>query len=441
MAALIRNLDLRGKRLSKREYFDLLPRAEMDIPNALRSVEPIIEQVKNGTEHDLLELAEKFDGIRPKALRVPRDVIQSALANLDPELRKIIEEAIRRIRIVHKDQRRGLTNTKVVDGGEVEERWVPVDRVGLYVPGGRAVYPSSVIMNVVPAQIAEVPSLALASPGKVENDGWPDRTILATCALLGVDEIYAMGGAQAIAAFAFGVRDDSGNEILAPVDLVTGPGNIYVAAAKRALRGVIGIDSEAGPTEIAIVADGTAIASDVAADLISQAEHDTIAAAVLITNDVKLAEATQVEVSKRVARTKHRDRISEALSGKQSAIVLVDDLAQALDVANAYAAEHLELQVSEPKSASRMIRNAGAVFLGRFTPVSLGDYLAGSNHVLPTGGCACHSSGLSVQTFLRGLHFISYDERALREVADSIVKFANAEDLPAHGEAISARFQ
>lgn len=441
MAALIRNLDLRGKRLSKREYFDLLPRAEMDIPNALRSVEPIIEKVKNGTEHDLLELAEKFDGIRPKALRVPRDVIQSALANLDPELRKIIEEAIRRIRIVHKDQRRGLTNTKVVDGGEVEERWVPVDRVGLYVPGGRAVYPSSVIMNVVPAQIAEVPSLALASPGKVENDGWPDRTILATCALLGVDEIYAMGGAQAIAAFAFGVRDDSGNEILAPVDLVTGPGNIYVAAAKRALRGVIGIDSEAGPTEIAIVADGTAIASDVAADLISQAEHDTIAAAVLITNDVQLAEATQVEVSQRVARTKHRDRISEALSGKQSAIVLVDDLAQALDVANAYAAEHLELQVSEPKSASRMIRNAGAVFLGRFTPVSLGDYLAGSNHVLPTGGCACHSSGLSVQTFLRGLHFISYDERALREVADSVVKFANAEDLPAHGEAISARFQ
>ncbi|MFM2175299.1 MAG: hypothetical protein RLZZ527_375 [Actinomycetota bacterium] len=441
MAALIRNLDLRGKRLSKREYFELLPRAEMDIPNALRSIEPIIEQVKNGTENDLLELAEKFDGIRPKALRVPRDVIQTALADLDPELRKIIEEAIRRIRIVHKEQRRGLINTKVVDGGEVEERWVPVDRVGLYVPGGRAVYPSSVIMNVVPAQIAEVPSLALASPGKVENDGWPDRTILATCALLGVDEIYAMGGAQAIAAFAFGVRDDSGNEILVPVDLVTGPGNIYVAAAKRALRGVIGIDSEAGPTEIAIVADGTAIASDVAADLISQAEHDTIAAAVLITNDVKLAAATQVEVSERVVRTKHRDRISEALSGKQSAIVLVDDLAQAIDVANAYAAEHLELQVSDPKSASRMIRNAGAVFLGRFTPVSLGDYLAGSNHVLPTGGCACHSSGLSVQTFLRGLHFISYDERALREVADSVVKFANAEDLPAHGEAISARFQ
>jgi histidinol dehydrogenase len=441
VAALIRNLDLRGKRLSKREYFELLPRAEMDIPNALRSIEPIIEQVKNGTENDLLELAEKFDGIRPKALRVPRDVIQTALADLDPELRKIIEEAIRRIRIVHKEQRRGLINTKVVDGGEVEERWVPVDRVGLYVPGGRAVYPSSVIMNVVPAQIAEVPSLALASPGKVENDGWPDRTILATCALLGVDEIYAMGGAQAIAAFAFGVRDDSGNEILVPVDLVTGPGNIYVAAAKRALRGVIGIDSEAGPTEIAIVADGTAIASDVAADLISQAEHDTIAAAVLITNDVKLAAATQVEVSERVVRTKHRDRISEALSGKQSAIVLVDDLAQAIDVANAYAAEHLELQVSDPKSASRMIRNAGAVFLGRFTPVSLGDYLAGSNHVLPTGGCACHSSGLSVQTFLRGLHFISYDERALREVADSVVKFANAEDLPAHGEAISARFQ
>lgn len=441
VADLIRTLDLRGRKLSKRQYFELLPRAEMDIPSALREVESIIEQVRNGTDVDLLNLAERFDGVRPAQLRVPQDVIAKALAELSPELRLIIEEAIRRIRIVHKDQRRGVTKTRVVDGGEVEERWIPVDRVGLYVPGGKAVYPSSVVMNVVPAQLANVPSIALASPGQSDNGGWPDRTILATCALLGINEIYAMGGAQAIAAFAFGIRDASGNEISPPVDLVTGPGNIYVAAAKRALRGHIGIDSEAGPTEIAIVADKTAIPSDVAADLISQAEHDTIAAAILITDDLDLASATQLEVNNRIARTKHRDRIKTALSGKQSAIVLVSDLAQAVDVANAYAAEHLELQVANPEAVSHQIRNAGAVFLGRFTPVSLGDYLAGSNHVLPTGGCACHSSGLSVQTFLRGLHFITYGQRALRDIAQSVVKFAEAEDLPAHGEAITARFE
>ena len=250
-----------------------------------------------------------------------------------------------------------------------------------------------------------------------------------------------MGGAQAIAAFAFGIKDESGKLISEPVDIVTGPGNIYVAAAKRALRGIVGIDSEAGPTEIAIVADATASAAEVASDLISQAEHDTIAAAVLITDSVELRELVISELQLRIKRTKHRDRITQALAGEQSAIVLVDDLNQAIDVANAYAAEHLELLVKDPQSASKRIRNAGAVFIGRFSPVSLGDYLAGSNHVLPTGGCACHSSGLSVQTFLRGLHFISYNERAFREVASSVIIFAEAEDLPAHGEAIKARFE
>jgi len=296
-------------------------------------------------------------------------------------------------------------------------------------------------MNVVPAQIAGVGSIALASPPQRENDGWPDDLVLATCALLGVHEIYSMGGAQAIAAFAFGIKDESGKLISEPVDIVTGPGNIYVAAAKRALRGIVGIDSEAGPTEIAIVADATASAAEVASDLISQAEHDTIAAAVLITDSVELRELVISELQLRIKRTKHRDRITQALAGEQSAIVLVDDLNQAIDVANAYAAEHLELLVKDPQSASKRIRNAGAVFIGRFSPVSLGDYLAGSNHVLPTGGCACHSSGLSVQTFLRGLHFISYNERAFREVASSVVIFAEAEDLPAHGEAIKARFE
>jgi histidinol dehydrogenase len=299
-------------------------------------------------------------------------------------------------------------------------------------------------MNVVPAQIAGVKSIALASPPQVDNSGWPNPTILATCAILGIDEIYAMGGAQAIAAFAYGVRrlvDGVNEEILAPVDLVTGPGNIYVAAAKRALRGKIGIDSEAGPTEIAIVADKSARAGEVAADLISQAEHDAIAAAVLITDSLELADQVQIELKRRAEATKHSKRILQALKGIQSAIVITDNLEQSLEVANAYAAEHLELLTRDPKSDSEKIRNAGAVFLGRTSPVSLGDYLAGSNHVLPTGGCACHSSGLSVQTFLRGLHFISYNERAFSEIAPSIITFASAEDLPAHGEAIAARFE
>lgn len=441
MNSPIRRVDLRGKRLSKSEYRAALPRAAMDIDAALQQIAPIIDQVKTGTVTDLNNLSEKFDGVRPLNIRVPREVIEKSLTKLNPALRTVIEESIRRVRIVHKDQVRATSVTRVVDGGEVEERWIPVDRVGLYVPAGRAVYPSSVVMNVVPAQIAGVKSIALASAPQRDNDGWPNETVLATCALLGIDEVYSIGGAQAIAAFAFGIRDDDGKMISEPVDIVTGPGNIYVAAAKRALRGVIGIDSEAGPTEIAIVADESASAGEVAADLISQAEHDTIAAAILITDSLTLAADVERELISRVARTKHRERITEALSGTQSAIAIVDDLAHGIEVANAYAAEHLELQVQDPKAASAEIRNAGTIFIGRFAPVSLGDYLAGSNHVLPTGGCACHSSGLSVQTFLRGLHFVNYNERAFREIAPSVVTFAEAEDLPAHGEAIKARFE
>jgi histidinol dehydrogenase len=407
----------------------------------LAQVEAIIDEVRSGDVETLLRLSERFDGIRPAEIKVPKAKIEDALYKLDPKLRNVIEESIRRVRIVHKAQIRGESTVRVVDGGEVEERWIPVDRVGLYVPAGRAVYPSSVVMNVVPAQLAGVKSIALASPPQKDNDGWPNDLVLATCALLGIDEIYAIGGAQAIAALALGIKNSSGVIISEPVDIVTGPGNIYVAAAKRALRGIVGIDSEAGPTEIAVVADSTAVAGEVAADLISQAEHDTIAAAVLITDSVELKDEVIKELGIRVKRTKHNERITEALSGEQSAIVIVDDLDQALDVANAYAAEHLELLVSDPVNASKKIRNAGAVFLGRYSPVSLGDYLAGSNHVLPTGGCACHSSGLSVQTFLRGLHFVRYNELAFREIASSVVAFAEAEDLPAHGEAIKARFE
>ena len=423
-------------------YGELLPRATLDVKGALAIVEPIIERVKNGSERDLLEISRELDGIAPEGLRVPREVIESALASISTELRSAITEAISRVKRVHSAQLRSSTKVDVVTGGSVEERWIPVDRVGLYVPGGRAVYPSSVIMNVIPAQIAGVRSIALASPPQKDNGGWPHPTILATCALLGVDEIFAIGGAQAIALFAFGVKTDDGSkEISAPVNMVTGPGNIYVAAAKRALRGIVAIDSEAGPTEIAIVADASADVGEVAADLISQAEHDTIAAAILITNSVEFINQVRTELEVRVGQTKHGDRIRIALSGPQSGAVLVRDIEQGIDVANAYAAEHLELHLENARKWADKIVNAGAVFIGRYSPVSLGDYLAGSNHVLPTGGCACHSSGLSVQTFLRGIHFIEYDKKALSEIAKSVVIFANAEDLPAHGEAVKARFE
>ena len=433
---MIRTLDLRGQALSKAGYQRAIPRASLDIATAMRTIEPILERVKNGSESDLLNLAQEFDGVRPASIRVSQSDLDVALTNLDPAVRTALELSISRIRKVHTDQIRTDKSTKVVDGGVVTERWIPVDRVGLYVPGGRAVYPSSVLMNVIPAQIAEVSSIAVASPPQKEFGGLPHPTILAACALLGINEVYAIGGAQAIALFAYGMEGLSEK-----CDLVTGPGNIYVAAAKRALRGVIGIDSEAGPTEIAILADESAIAADVAADLISQAEHDVIAAAVLVTTSTDLAAQVTKELEIRVAATKHSKRISEALSGIQSAIVLVDSISQGLNVVNAYAAEHLEIQTVNAAGDALKIRNAGAVFIGRYSPVSLGDYSAGSNHVLPTGGCACHSSGLSVQTFLRGIHYIEYSKDAFTELVPTVITLANSEDLPAHGEAMSARLE
>jgi histidinol dehydrogenase len=402
----------------------------------MKLIEPILSRVKNGGVEDLYSLAQEFDGVRPPSLRVPQAALDAALAELSPEIRRSLEISIERIRTVHNDQVRASHTTKVVDGGTVTERWIPVDRVGLYVPGGRAVYPSSVMMNVIPAQIAEVQSIAVASPPQKDHGGLPHPTILATCALLGITEVYAVGGAQAIALFAYGMKD-----LCEKCDMVTGPGNIYVAAAKRALRGVIGIDSEAGPTEIAILADETADARNVAADLISQAEHDVIAAAVLVTPSIALADAVEQELTRQIKLTKHSERITTALSGIQSAIAIVDDVAQGIDVVNAYAAEHLEIQTKDARGDSAKIRNAGAVFIGNFTPVSLGDYSAGSNHVLPTGGCACHSSGLSVATFLRGLHFVEYSESAFKDIAPTVITLAEAEDLPAHGQAMSARLE
>ena len=433
---MIRQIDLRGKRLSKSEINRVIPRAQLDVEAAMKVVEPILKQVQNGNESDLLELSRQFDGVAPKSVRVPKSELTKALKNLEPKVLESLQIAAQRIRKVHQDQIRESKISEVEPGATVTEKWIPVDRVGLYVPGGRAGYPSSVLMNVIPAQIAKVPSIAVASPPQADNDGWPNATILATCELLGIEEVYAIGGAQAVALFAYGM-----NGVCEKADLVTGPGNIFVAAAKRALRGLIGIDSEAGPTEIAILADKSALESDVAADLISQAEHDVIAASVLVTDSLELAEEVASEIKLRVAKTKHSERISTALSSQQSAIIIVDDIQQGLAVVNAYAAEHLEIQTRNAKLDAGQIRNAGAVFIGRFTPVSLGDYAAGSNHVLPTGGCACHSSGLSVQTFLRGIHFIEYDKKSFDAISQTVITLANAEDLPAHGEAISVRLE
>ncbi|TQJ51131.1 histidinol dehydrogenase [Phycicoccus sp. SLBN-51] len=435
-------IDLRGRVLSMRELRQALPRAEFDVEAALETVRPITEAVRHRGAEALYELGERFDGVRPPSLRVPAEVLTEALDALDPAVRAALEESIRRARVVHADQRRTDTTTQVVPGGEVTERWVPVDRVGLYVPGGLAVYPSSVVMNVVPAQAAGVGSLAVASPPQRDNTGafagYPHPTILAACALLGVDEVYAVGGAQAVAAFAYGFED--ADATCEPVSLVTGPGNIYVAAAKRLLKGLIGIDAEAGPTEIAILADESADAEHVAADLISQAEHDPLAASVLVTDSPELVERVATALERRVGQTKHTERVRTALTGQQSGTVLVDDLDAGLAVVNAYAAEHLEIQTRGAAAVAARVRNAGAVFVGPWAPVSLGDYAAGSNHVLPTGGCATHSSGLSVQSFLRGIHVVTYDEAALREVASHVVTLAQAEDLPAHGEAVTARF-
>ncbi|GAB1690466.1 histidinol dehydrogenase [Krasilnikovia sp. M28-CT-15] len=435
---MLNRIDLRG---SRRDPRGLLPRAQLDVSVAVEKIRPVVEAVREHGFPAIREATKRFDGVRLERLRVPAEAIAAAADGLDPDVRAALQEVIVRARRVHTDQRRTDVTTQVVPGGTVTERWVPVSRVGLYVPGGLAVYPSTVVMNVVPAQEAGVESLVVASPPQPDNGGLPDARVLAACALLGVDEVYAVGGAQAVAMLGYGCDGADESDRCAPVDVITGPGNIWVTAAKRLLRGVVGIDAEAGPTEIAILADDTADPAHVAADLISQAEHDPLAASVLVTASTALLDAVEAELARQVATTKHEARVREALTGVQSGVVLVDDVEQGLRVVDAYAAEHLEIQTADARALAMRVRNAGAVFVGAFSPVSLGDYAAGSNHVLPTGGCARHSSGLSVQSFLRGIHVVEYDEAALRDVAGHVVALANAEDLPAHGDAVAVRFR
>lgn len=432
--------DLRPLDTATADLSRIIPRANVDVSSVVPVVAPIIEQVRHGGEQTLLDLAERFDGVRPPALRVPAEALEAALAGLDPRVRAALEESIRRARLVHDAQHPQDSTVELGEGAVVENHWTPVGRVGLYVPGGRAVYPSSVVMNVVPAQAAGVGSLAVTSPPQRDHGGLPHPTVLAACALLGVDEVYAAGGAQAVAMLAHGVQDDDGGWLCAPVDLVTGPGNVYVAAAKRALQGVIGVDAEAGPSEIAVIADGTARADWVAADLISQSEHDPLAASVLITDSEDLLRDVQAAIEAQVPGAFHEDQIREALTGPQSGVLLVRDMDQAVEVSDRYATEHLEIQTRDPEALVGRIRNAGAVFVGPHAPVPLGDYSAGSNHVLPTSGTARHSSGLNTVTFLRLQQRIRYTETGLKEVADGIGVLAEDERLPAHGAAIRARF-
>jgi histidinol dehydrogenase len=455
-------IDLRGTDLSAARLRAALPRGGVDVDAALPAVRPIVEAVAERGAAAALEFGEAFDRVRPSTVRVPAAALDAALAELDRDVRSALQVAIERTRAVHADQRRADCTTTLGPGATVTERWVPVERVGLYVPGGNAVYPSSVVMNVVPAQAAGVGSLVVASPPQAASQGrfhgLPHPTILAAARLLGVDEVWAVGGAQAVALLAYGGIDTgewpgsssdptwsasspgAGAE-LAPVDMITGPGNIYVTAAKRLCRSRVGIDAEAGPTEIAILADRTADPAHIAADLISQAEHDELAASVLVTPSVDLADATDVELADQLATTVHRKRVTAALSGPQSATILVDDINSGIRTVNAYAAEHLEIQTANADQVAARIHSAGAIFVGPYSPVSLGDYCAGSNHVLPTAGCARHSSGLSVQTFLRGIHVVDYTEAALKDVSGHVITLATAEDLPAHGEAVRRRFE
>jgi histidinol dehydrogenase len=428
----MRRIDLRGQRPD--DYRDVVPRADFDIEAAVPAVHAICEAVRIRGLEAILEMSEQYDGVTQSDIRVPPDKLQEALAHLDPDIRAGLEESVRRLRATCEAELERDASTELGPGARVTHRKVPVGRVGLYVPGGIAPLVSSVLMNVVPAQVAGVRSIALSSTPQKEHGGLPHPTILAACALLGVDEVYAVGGAQAIAMFAYGVGS------CARVDLVTGPGSIWTVTAKRLLKGRVGIDSEAGPTEILVLADETADPAYVAADLLSQAEHDPLAAAVLVTDSEELADRVAVELEAQVLATKHTERIQTALAGSQSGVVLVDDLDQGVDVANAYAAEHLELHTADAASVAGRILNAGAIFVGPHAPVSLGDYCAGSNHVLPTGGCACHSSGLSVRAFTKSVHVVDYSREALAEVADHVVTLAEAEDLPGHGSAVRVRF-
>jgi len=435
--SILRVVDLRNGVPNSVRINELLPRASLKIEDALETVSPIIEAVRTNPIAEITRLAQKFDGFDPNPIRVSEQELKTALEQLNPNLRSSLEESIKRVREVSLNNLPKTVTTSLSPTGKVHQRWQPIDSVGLYVPGGKAVYPSSVVMNVVPAQVAGVKNLSIVTPGQKNFNGRPHPTVLAAAALLGVKDVFNVGGPAAIAALAHGIPEIS----MEPVSMITGPGNIFVTAAKRALRGLVGIDSEAGTTEILIIADSSANAEFVASDLLSQAEHDEAAASVLVTDSEELASKVQIALAKRVQQTLHSNRATTALLGQQSAIVLVSNMASAVEVANAYATEHLEIQTEDPHAILGQISNAGAIFLGSYSPVSLGDYMAGSNHVLPTNQQSKFGAGLSVHTFLRAQQIVEYDSEALQKVDQLVEALAGEEGLPAHFEAIKARFE
>lgn len=434
---MISILDLRGGLPPSHELASMLPRPKVDIRQATLEVQPMLDDVVSRGLDALTDQAARFDGVTNPVIKVTLEQRNEALKSTDASVVSALRESIRRVRAGSQAQLTESVTTSIAGGATITQRFVPVQRVGLYVPGGKAVYPSSVVMNVVPAQVAGVESIALASPAQKEHGGSVHPTILAAAALLDITEIYAIGGAGAIAAFAYGVPELG----LSPVDVITGPGNIYVAAAKRLVNGLVGIDAEAGTTEILVIADDQANPAFVAIDLISQAEHDEAAASILVTDSEQLAHAVTTQLAGLVSASAHSSRIEKALRGGQSRIILVDNLDAAIHVSNAYAPEHLELQVRNIEAALAGITNAGVIFVGPHTPVAVGDYIAGSNHVLPTGGTARFASGLGVYTFRRAQQVVTYSEAALREVAPQLTAVALAEALPAHAASVNLRFE
>ncbi|XXM70870.1 histidinol dehydrogenase [Lysinibacillus sphaericus] len=396
-----------------------------------KAVKEIIASVREKGDVSLKELTEKFDGVLIDELKVSELEIADAFAEMDTGMIKVIQEAADNIREFHEKQKQSSWFTTRPDGTMLGQKLTPLDSVGVYVPGGTAAYPSSVLMNVLPAKVAGVGRITMVSPpGK---DGKLSAGVLVAAKIAGVEEIYKVGGAQAVAALAYGT------ESISPVDKITGPGNIFVALAKREVFGDVDIDMIAGPSEIVVLADGNQHADEIAADLLSQAEHDALASAVLVTTSEELAEEVSREVERQLL-TLPREEIARRSINDYGAIYVTQNLEKAVDLVNNLAPEHLEILTADPFETMAGIRHAGAIFLGRYSSEPVGDYFAGPNHVLPTNGTARFSSPLNVDEFMKKSSIIFYSEKALRENGNKIAKLARLEGLEAHARAVEIRF-
>ena len=411
---------------------ELLSRTLPETPAVEAIVRDIINNVIENGDKALIEYAKKFDGAELTSIEVTKEEINYAIENTDKEFLKTLEMAKENISDFHKRQVRQSFVADEKEGIVLGQRVLPLERVGIYVPGGTASYPSTVLMNAVPAKIAGVKEIIMVTPpdknGKIANE------ILAAASLAGVDRIFKIGGAGSVAALAYGT------ESVPVVDKIVGPGNVFVATAKRMVFGKVAIDMVAGPSEILVVADKKCDPSFVAADLLSQAEHDKLASAVLVTDSMKLAKAVSKELEKQLPLLKRYEIARESIDNNGK-IIVVEDIMEAVDIANEYAPEHLELCVDDPMGILPYIKNAGSVFLGKNVPEALGDYFAGPNHTLPTSGTARFASPLSVDDFVKRSSFIYYTKEALGKVQERIVDFANREGLTAHGRSIAIRFE